>query len=321
MKRNKPKVGRWLEISTTKSVSGPPTQSSQGNLRAFVRYDGQNKIVPGSVLVRGQVPENGNWVEITYDIRRPEPSTTTTTTVIDNDFKMTVSIEEAPLSFSIPLIAFETYDFIINWGDGTEESISGVAVPRGIDQIRSHTYSTPGDYQISISGIFAGFTYGGILIGNSPEKIVSLDNWGNIVWSSISFMFVNCTNMVYNATDIPDLSNVTDASYMFAFTELFNGDLSGWDVSNITNMEAMFINATSFNSDISSWNVSNVTNMRSMFEAIGASVFNQDLSGWNVDNVIICNRFSENAINFTEPKPNFTNCTLGDTESNLIIKR
>jgi hypothetical protein len=29
MKRNKPKVGRWLEISTTKSVSGPPTQSSQ----------------------------------------------------------------------------------------------------------------------------------------------------------------------------------------------------------------------------------------------------------------------------------------------------
>ena len=282
------------------------SRDQRGQFNTMVRYDGSGRIIPGgNILKKGKKPQEGNWqAKEAYECCNsvtPQP---------DNHFRMTVSIEEEPLSFSIPLIAFETYDFIINWGDGTEESISGVVVPRGIEQVIVHNYADLGYYQISISGIFPGFTYSGIrTIDNSPEKIVSLDNWGNIAWKSTTGMFANTNNMVYNATDIPDLSNVTDASSMFSYSRLFNGDLSGWDVSNVTDMENMFFNATSFNSDISSWNVSNVTNMISMFEVIEASVFNQDLGGWNVDNVVSCDRFSENAINFTEPKPNFTNCT------------
>ena len=279
------------------------SRDQRGQFKTMVRYDGRGRIIPGgNILKKGKKPQEGNW-----QAKEAYECCNSVTPQLDNRFKMTVSIEEEPLSFTIPLLAFETYDFIINWGDGTEESISGVVVPGGIEQNIDHNYADLGDYQISISGIFPGFRYDGRLIDDSSTKIVSLDNWGNIAWKSTKFMFSSTSNMVYNATDIPDLSNVTDASYMFSFSTLFNGDLSGWDVSNITNMENMFFNATSFNSDISSWNVSNVTNMEGMFAALEASVFNQDLSGWNVDNVVLCNGFSVNT--FTEPKPNFTNCT------------
>ena len=40
-----------------------------------------------------------------------------------------------------------------------------------------------------------------------------------------------------------------------------------------------------------------------------ASSFNQDLSAWDVDKVTFCNDFSANSAAWTEPKPNFTNCT------------
>jgi surface protein len=69
----------------------------------------------------------------------------------------------------------------------------------------------------------------------------------------------------------------------------------------------MFRDATSFNQDLSAWDVSNVTNMYEMFE--NASSFNQNLSTWNVENVSDCSNFSYDTPQWTQPKPNFTNCT------------
>ena len=42
--------------------------------------------------------------------------------------------------------------------------------------------------------------------------------------------------MVYRATDVPDLSGVTDMSGMFFDADSFNGDISEWDVSGVTDM-------------------------------------------------------------------------------------
>jgi len=50
-----------------------------------------------------------------------------------------------------------------------------------------------------------------------------------------------------------------------------------------------------------------VTDMLQMF--YGAEAFNQDISSWDVDNVTNCALFSTGATAWTEPKPNFTNCT------------
>ena len=95
--------------------------------------------------------------------------------------------------------------------------------------------------------------------------------------------FRGASNMVYGATDAPDLSGVTNMTGMFGGALAFDGNLSSWDVSGVTNMTGMFESAENFDGDISSWNVSSVTDMDSMFS--GASVFNGDITAWNVSSV------------------------------------
>ena len=160
----------------------------------------------------------------------------------------------------------------------------------------------------------------------------------NLVTSHITNMSeLFYENLTFNV-DISswDVSNVTDMSFMFERTDRFNQDISSWNVSNVTNMERMFTDASAFNQDIGDWDVSNVTDMQSMF--YGATSFNQDIGSWDVSNVTsmnymffdadsfnqdlsswdICNAFGSGDIllmidyqndSWTEPKPNFTNCT------------
>lgn len=50
------------------------------DLKAFVRYDGSGRVVPGSLILRKNKPKVGKWTEITaYECCNPTTSTTTTT--------------------------------------------------------------------------------------------------------------------------------------------------------------------------------------------------------------------------------------------------
>jgi len=115
------------------------------------------------------------------------------------------------------------------------------------------------------------------------DKILDTKNWGTIVWSSFNSAFFGCSNMLVTATDVPNLSNVTDMYAMFYGVSSANPDTSNWDVSSVTDMRLMFYFATSANPDTSNWDVSNVTDMRSMFR--NASIANPDTSNWDVSSV------------------------------------
>ncbi len=129
-----------------------------------------------------------------------------------------------------------------------------------------------------------------------PKELLSIDQWGSIQWKSMWSAFYECTNMTITATDKPDLSDVTDISYMFYGASSFNADLSGWDVSNVTDMIYLFNNARSFNSDLSGWDVSKVTNMKGLF--YGATSFDGDLSEWEMGNVTNMHAMFYGDVNF-----------------------
>ena len=103
-----------------------------------------------------------------------------------------------------------------------------------------------------------------------------------------------------------NVSNVTDMSYMFTHAQSYNQPINNWDVSNVTNMSGMFSNAQSYNQSILGWNTSNVTDMSYMFRR--AFSFNQDTNNINTANVTNCSNFCLDAISWTLPKPNFSNC-------------
>ncbi|MBC6425082.1 MAG: BspA family leucine-rich repeat surface protein, partial [Ekhidna sp.] len=157
-------------------------------------------------------------------------------------------------------------------------------------------YATADTYTITISGTFPRIQLGDFNISGlgSPTtaagQIRSVEQWGDIAWTSMSFAFAGCENLTINASDVPDLSNGPTMLGMFN-AAAFNGDISKWNTSKVTNMSATFWNAN-FNEDISEWDVSSVTVMSSMFLS---SSFNGDLSGWDVGKVTNMERMFESS--------------------------
>ena len=169
------------------------------------------------------------------------------------------------------------YDYTVDWGDGT--------VATALLGDATHMYTTPNIYTVSITGDFPRIFFNDL---GDKEKIVTIEQWGDNPWTSMSQAFEGCTNLQGNFTDVPDLSLVDNMSAMFSDCVNYNTAMNNWDVSNVTDMSSLFLGATIFNSDISNWDVSNVTSMSSMFN--GARAFNQDISNWQTANVTTMQR-------------------------------
>ncbi|WP_299840248.1 BspA family leucine-rich repeat surface protein [uncultured Tenacibaculum sp.] len=212
-----------------------------------------------------------------------------TTIPVSKPFITTWQTTTANETITIPTAPGSTYNYTVDWGDGTTPTIeTGDA---------THTYGTAGVHTVSISGIFPRIFFNN---RGDKDKILTIEQWGDIEWSSMSVAFLGCTNLNITNTgiDVPDLTNVTSMVSTFANTASFNYDISNWDVSNVTNMASMFEGAVSFNQDLTTWDVSNVTQMANMFQ--GASVFNGDISTWNVGKVITMSKMFKRALAFNQ---------------------
>ena len=204
-------------------------------------------------------------------------------------FITTWRTDSANQTITIP-VGGSTARYSIDWGDNSpaETDITGDS---------THTYREADSYTVSISDGLERFH----LDGQQPNagRLASIEQWGDTKWTTMDAAFDGATNMVYRATDTPDLSGVTDMHRMFGDATAFNGDLSSWDVSKVTDMSDMFIFAYDFNGNLSSWDVSSVTNMNEMFAV--ASSFNQPLNDWDVSSVTYMSGMFYYASVFNQP--------------------
>ncbi len=242
--------------------------------------------------------------------------------VAQQPFITTWEVGGTDLSIKIPANTnYYNYNYSIDFGDGN------ILYNQTNDVI--YIYTNPGIYTVSISGNYPHFyAQKTNNIGTNNDKLLSVEQWGDIQWQSMEGSFYECENLVVNATDAPDLSEVTDFSRMFEGATNFNQDINHWDTSTITNMSAMFKNAHNFNQPLNNWDVSDVINMSEMFYFnidfnqplnnwdVSSVVemedmfyktyfFNQDLNNWDVSNVINMRGMFKDAIAFNGPLNNW----------------
>ena len=239
---------------------------------AYDKYDGDvivtqtndidTSVIGSYIVTYKAIDSSGNEGVATRNVNVlvPTPFVTTWTTTSPNE------------QITIPVGSYD-YNFSIDWGDGSE-----------VDENRTdsvtHIYEEAGTYMVSIIGIFPHMNN---LNNDDIDKLTSVEQWGNIQWRSMAYMFKSAINLVINATDIPVLIYVEDMSHMFEGAVAFDHPLNDWGVSTVTDMSSMFSGAATFNQPLNDWDVSTVTDMSSMFS--GADAFNQPLDNWEVSNV------------------------------------
>lgn len=150
--------------------------------------------------------------------------------------------------------AYTNYNYTVDWGDGTTDT--------GVTGTITHTYASPGNYTISISGDFPSIYFNET---GDRDKIVEILSWGTIPWETMENAFYGCRNINFDAIDTPDLSRVTSLRNMFKDCSAFNGIINSWEVGTITDMSGLFHGASVFNRPLDLWNTSNVTDMSETF--------------------------------------------------------
>ena len=214
------------------------------------------------------------------------------TTLTEGAFVTTWETESDSDAVRIPLEVRSGETVTIDWGDNSPVTVVTTNVTR------AHVYSDSGEYQVSMTGGLSRIHLGAT--GSTPHFLTSIDQWGDdIEWSNMEGAFQGATNMEYEATDVPDLSDVTSMKDMFREATAFNGDISSWNVASVTDTSSMFSETYDFNQPLNDWNVDSVTDMSGMFN--GAEAFNQPLNDWTVDSVTdMSSMFSETYV-FNQP--------------------
>ena len=204
-------------------------------------------------------------------------------------------------SITIPTNPAYAYSYDVDWdNDGTFDQF-------GIAGDVTHDFGVSGTYTIRIQGSFPSIYFNASM---DRQKILSIDQWGTIGWSSMYRSYNGCTFVQVSASDSPDLSGVTSMEAMFEGAGSVNASLNSWNTTNVTNMNSLFA-TSNFNGDISSWNTANVTNIGGMFATNPA--FNQDLSGWDVSSATDASGMFSGATSFNQNIGGWNTGGLADT--------
>ena len=116
--------------------------------------------------------------------------------------------------------------------------------------------------------------------GGSWNNLLLVERFGTVRWEGLDYAFSRCKYMQFASDiDTPDLSRVTDLSFMFDGCRLFNSDISNWDVSKVTDMRGMFDGCFSFNYNLGSWKLEKCQWL-DLEEGMSRENYSKSLEGW-----------------------------------------
>lgn len=198
-------------------------------------------------------------------------------------FRFTVVTTVPDETFGLPLELTGNYDFNANWGDGSD---SDITVWNHADTI--HKYATPGTHEISITGTITGWRFNN---GGNCALFYELKSWGPLRLRNSSGYFYGCVNMTVTATDVLDLTGMTNASGFFRECDsiITIPSINSWDWSNIVNITSGFYSMAVFNQDLSGLATAPFENISYAFT--NSLNFDQDLSSWGVSSLVNANSF------------------------------
>lgn len=198
--------------------------------------------------------------------------------------------------FTIPTYPGATYNY-----DVACETDGGPYGATGITGDYTCTYSSPGQHMIAIHGMFPRIFFNN---AGDKEKLLSINQWGDIGWSSMEKSFYGCSNLqIEPEAGHPNLSRVTSMAYMFSGASSLNEDISSWDVSGVTDFNRMFQFASDFNQSLNGWDVSNAVDMGGIFQS--ATTFNGNITDWNISKVESMAYMFDAAYAFNQPIGNW----------------
>ena len=114
--------------------------ASNNKLKAYVRYDGSGRVIPGSLILNRFKPKVGNWKEI-------PANECCNNTLPANCIEFVVNTTDGGLGFVAYITSsLEDYTYTVNWGDGTtgegSSSEGGVTL--------EHEYASESSYTVRV---------------------------------------------------------------------------------------------------------------------------------------------------------------------------
>lgn len=209
----------------------------------------------------------------------------------------------------IPVVAGGTYDFLVEWGDGTKNRIKSATDPNV-----THTFPSPGTYEVKIYGFLSSLNFA---TTNEGRKLIEISQWG-CYRQGASPTFYGCSELDVTATDVPDLSATNSIAGMFrgCVKLVGNSAFANWDTGHIqffgTGNNGFIRDCKLFNAPISEWNTASGTAYNEF--AFGANALDQNFGNYNMENTtLIANMLRDSNLSVE----NYSNTLIGWAGQNL----
>jgi hypothetical protein len=214
------------------------------------------------------------------------------------------------------LVVGGSYNFNVDWGDGSDDDITVWNQAE-----TTHQYASSGTYTLKVTPVGGGHL-NGFSFNESGDrlKLINVSQWGTALSLGNTGGYFEGTGAWTN-TASDTLTLPANCSQLFRLSA-FNSSVANMDASGVTNMTGAFQETTAFNQvfsdsdafsqDLYSWDVASCTNFESMFQS---AVFNSSLADWELtaSNVSLKNMFNANTT-FNQPLTSWTTSGVTDLD-------